>query len=204
VANEDVLRSRFYGLLALLLARSPEADLLDTLGRLAGDSTPMGKALAALAEVARGTTPEQAEDEFGELFVGLTEGQVRPYGSYYRTGFLYEKPLADLRWELRALGIDRADGVIEPEDHIALLLEVMCGLIVGAFGDPADLAKQKRFFEAHIAPWADRFFADLESAPAARVYRKAAAVGREFLAIEREAFALAGGEGRDQRRAAGR
>jgi TorA maturation chaperone TorD len=66
----------------------------------------------------------------------------------------------------------------------------MCGLIVGAFGDPADLAKQKRFFDTHVAPWAGRFFGDLESAPAARFYKRIAVLGRIFLAIEREGFEL--------------
>ena len=38
-------------------------------------------------------------------------GELAPFGSQYLTGFVYEKPLADLRGDLEELGIARADGV---------------------------------------------------------------------------------------------
>ena len=37
-----------------------------------------------------------------------------PYGSYYLTGFVYERPLARLRQDLAQFGIERADDEIEP------------------------------------------------------------------------------------------
>jgi TorA maturation chaperone TorD len=45
-------------------------------------------------------------------------------------------------------------------------------------------------FEAHLAPWIEKFFADLERANAAEFYRSIGALGRVFMAIEAEAFAL--------------
>jgi TorA maturation chaperone TorD len=82
--------------------------------------------------------------------------------------------------------------VSEPEDHIAALCETMAGLIAGSFGEPADIPTQQRFFERHLASWADRFFADLENADAARLYRPLGTIGRLFLDIERKAFEMAG------------
>lgn len=190
VANEDVLRARFYGLLALVLSAPPDAETLSVLRRLEADDTLIGRCLGALAEAAELASPNDAEDEFNALFVGLTEGELKPYGSYYLTGFLYEKPLADLRWDMERLGIARGDDVSEPEDHIASLCEVMQGLIVGNFGEPADLATQNRFFDIHLAPWASRFFEDLETADSAVLYRPVGSLGRAFMAIEREAFAM--------------
>ncbi len=83
-----------------------------------------------------------------------------PYASYYLTGFLHERPLARVREDFDRLGIARAEKVSEPEDHIAILCEVMAGLAGGAF--EADFAEQAKFFERHLKPWAARLFADLE------------------------------------------
>ena len=47
-----------------------------------------------------------------------------------------------------------------------------------------------RLFEKHLAPWIGRFFADLERAEAADFYRRVGALGRLFMEIETEAFAL--------------
>jgi TorA maturation chaperone TorD len=190
IAEEDALRARFYGLLAHLLAGPPGSETLENLRRLEGDDTEMGRALGDLASAAAAIAPEQAEVEFNALFIGLTEGELIPYGSYYLTGFLYEKPLADLRGDLDSLGIARSEGVSEPEDHIASLCEVMHGLIVGAFGVPADVKAQRKFFDVHVNSWAPRFFTDLEVAEQAVLYRPIGTVGRTFMAIEREAFSM--------------
>ena len=111
-----------------------------------------------------------------------------PYGSYYLTGFLHERPLARLRQDLAELGIARSEGNAEPEDHIATLCEVMAGLVDGHF--PAASAADQGMFERHLSPWAGRFFADLERAETADFYRRVGTVGRIFIEIEMEAFAL--------------
>ena len=92
---------------------------------------------------------------------------------------------------MRRLGIARAEGVREPEDHVAALMEMMSGLIGGAFGETADLATQRDFFAEHLGSWAPRFFEDLENAKAARFYRAVGRLGRRFMAIEIEAFEMA-------------
>ena len=112
-----------------------------------------------------------------------------PYASFYLTGFLNERPLAALRTDLAALGVRRADANRDPEDHIAALCEAMAGLIEGDYG-PADLDTQRRFFDRHLAPWAPRFFADLERARASRLYVPIGTLGRLFMDIEATAFAM--------------
>jgi TorA maturation chaperone TorD len=52
------------------------------------------------------------------------------------------------------------------------------------------VATQKEFFDAHIRPWATRFFEDLEAAKSAVLYMPVGTVGRVFMAIEAEAFAM--------------
>jgi len=99
-----------------------------------------------------------------------------------------ERPLARVREDLEVLGIERAGPSREPEDHIAILLEVMSGLARGDF--EAEFSEQARFFERHLKPWASRMFADLEMSQSARFYRAVGRVGRVFMELESEAFTL--------------
>jgi TorA maturation chaperone TorD len=184
----DAARAREYALLALLLSRAPDAVLLKRIAKLRGDATALGAAHAALAQAADEATAETLAREFFELFIGIGRGELLAYGSYYLTGFLNERPLARLREDLRALGIERVDQQPEPEDSASILCEIMAGLVSREF--PATLDQQRHIFENHLAPWIGRFFADLESAAAGDFYRRLGTVGRHFIEIETEAFLL--------------
>jgi TorA maturation chaperone TorD len=184
----DANRSHEYSLLAMLLSRSPDAATLNRIARLGGDATPLGLAHLALAQAAGSATAEIIEREYFTLFIGIGRGELLPYGSYYLTGFLNERPLARLREDLRAHGIERVEGQIEPEDHAATLCEIMAGMSSGQF--PTADRMQRRFFEKHLASWIGRFFADLERAEAAEFYRQVGTLGRLFLETETEAFRL--------------
>lgn len=188
---EELLRAQVYALLARLLARPADAELLATVGQAQGDDSPFGQALDRLAASCRSAEAGAVEDEFNILFIGVGGGILSPYASYYLTGFLHEKPLAELRGDMARLGIARADDVKEPEDHIAALCEMMAGLITGAFGEPADLAEQRRFFDRHVGSWAARFFTDLETTPSAAFYRAVGMLGLRFLEVEARAFDMA-------------
>jgi len=189
VDEVDLARAQEYALLATLLSRAPDAALLERLAMLRGDPTPLGLAHVALAEAARGADACKVEREFFDLFIGIGRGELVPYGSYYLAGFLHEHPLARLREDLALLGIERAEGEYEPEDHAAILCEIMSGLAGGQFPEPADAAGQ--LFAKHLAPWIGRFFADLERADSADFYRSVGRLGRVFMEIEAGAFALA-------------
>jgi TorA maturation chaperone TorD len=191
VAPEDELRADAYALLAILLRSEPDAETLRQVAGLGADESEMGQALGALAKAARKTDAVTVAEEFQALFVGLGNSEIRPYGSYYLTGFMYEKPLATLRAAMADLGIARAEGVAEPEDHIAALCETMCALILGLLDRPVGIDGQREFFDAHIAPWAGRLFGDLETAEGASFYRHVGTVGRLFMEIETQSFEMA-------------
>jgi TorA maturation chaperone TorD len=184
----DQLRAAEYGLLSLLLGKAPDADTLKRLAALKGNASDLGMAHIELAAAAAAVDDRAASKEFFDLFIGLGRGDLLPYASYYMTGFLHERPLARVREDLDALGIERAGSSREPEDHIAILLEVMAGLARGDF--EADLAAQAQFFERHLKPWASRMFADLEMSQSANFYRAVGRVGRVFIELESEAFTL--------------
>ncbi|WP_439497145.1 Cro/CI family transcriptional regulator [Bosea sp. (in: a-proteobacteria)] len=184
----DEARAREYELVGTLLWRAPNAAALAALQDLRGDASPLGMAHLALAEAAAETTPEAVSNEFFELFIGVGRGELLPYGSYYLTGFLHERPLALVREDMGQLGIARAERVGEPEDHIAILMDIMANLIRGSFS--ADGVSDQVFFERHIRPWGERFFADLEIAKAAKFYKAVGRVGSLLLAIESQAAGL--------------
>ena len=186
VDEVDVARAQEYALLAILLMRAPDATFLSKLSALRADASPLGLAHAALAEAAERTTAEKVEREYFELFIGLGRGELMPYGSYYLTGFLHERPLARLREDLAHIGIARAEDMVEPEDHAGILCEIMSGLASRRL--PAPLDSDRMIFEKHIAPWIGRFFTDLENAAAADFYKRLGTLGRVYMDIEAEAF----------------
>lgn len=190
LAQEDALRAQMYRFLARLLAAPPDKALLETISKMEGDDSDLGKAMLSFGKLAAKTDPAQAEQEYNDLFIGVARGELLPYGSYYLTGFLHEKPLSKLRNDMSELGITRTEGVKEPEDHIAALMDMMSGLISGDYGEPAPLSEQKKFFEAHISPWAGHFFADLEGAKSSVLYAALGTIGRNFMEIEETAFSM--------------
>jgi TorA maturation chaperone TorD len=188
--DSERLRANVYALLARFLARPPDEALLAEAGAWSGDDSAFGRAIAALGEKARGADPKTARQEYEALFIGIGRGELIPYASYYLTGFLHEKPLARVRQDLRAIGAERDPSVKEPEDHVAALLDVMVGLILGTFRE-SGLERERKFFRDHINSWAPYFFKDLENAKTADLYRPVGTLGRLFLEIEEAAFEMA-------------
>ena len=140
----DEARARECELIGALLWRAPTAATLAALRDLQGDASPLGMAHLALAEAADEATPESLRDEFFELFIGVGRGELLPYASYYLTGFLHERPLALVREDMGALGLARDERAGEPEDHIAVLLDIMAKLIRGEVS--AESVDADRFF----------------------------------------------------------
>jgi TorA maturation chaperone TorD len=188
---ESRLRAGTYSLLANLLSAPPEQTLLQ---RLSGIEThpnlprdAMSEAWSALKSAAENADLTALGDEYQALFIGLGRGEIVPYGSWYLTGFLMEKPLGDLRRDLGRLGFERPADIHEPEDHAAALCEVMAMLITD---DGASFGIQKTFFETHLGSWLEGFFADLEQAKSARFYRAVARLGGEYVKLEKRYFSM--------------
>jgi TorA maturation chaperone TorD len=184
----DLARAAEYSLLSALLLRSPDAQTLARLANLRGDDTELGRAHTALGEAASRADTESVSREFFELFIGLGRGELLPYASFYLTGFVQAAPLAQLRQDLRELGIERAEGLTEPEDHAAVLLDIMGSLASGSLAVSAEA--ERELFQDYLAPWIARFFRDLERGKAANFYGRLGTVGRVFMQIEQAGFDL--------------
>jgi TorA maturation chaperone TorD len=190
VEEIDRARAQEYALLATLLSRSPDSVFLSRLADLPDDASPIGVAHSALREAAVRANEETAAREYFALFAGLGEGSLLPYSSHYLAETLYGRPLARLRETLHGFGIEIAPGRSEPEDHAAILFEVMAGLADGSIPAPADA--EREFFQEHLSPWIRRFFFDLEHAEVAEFYAAVGLFGRTFVDLEAQAFSRLG------------
>ena len=87
----------------------------------------------------------------GALHRRREDREVNLHASHWRTGFMMDKPLADLRGDLAALGLERRDESSLLEDHLASLAEIDADAdrraARGARRRPLDV--QRRFFECH-------------------------------------------------------
>lgn len=181
-------RADAYALLAALLWAAPDAALLGRLGQMPADPSDLGAARGALAEAARATTEQGEQSAHFRLFTGVGGGELLPYASYYLTGFLHERPLAEIRADLHRMGLVRGDGIAEPEDHIAFLCEAMAGLIRA--GEGAFSIDEAAFFARHLQPWARNFFKDLAAVADAPLYAALGRFGLVVIELEHAAFAL--------------
>ena len=185
------MRAGVYELLSALLAREPEQALLDTLAGIDEVDTSDGQLAMGwelLRQASGKTDASQLKEEYFDLFLGVGRGELVPFGSWYITGFLMEKPVSVLRSDLDLLGIERQQGVSESEDHIAGLCDAMALII--RHPDEISFERQKKFFADHLQPWAKRFFGDLQTAKAARFYRSAGFFGEAFIAFEEQLFEM--------------
>ncbi|WOT05314.1 TorD/DmsD family molecular chaperone [Shewanella youngdeokensis] len=186
VSENDQLRADIYQLLAALLRRQPSTELLQFLAALdidAKDDSDMTKAWVGLKLAAEQFTTDQLEDEYFNIFLGVGRGEILPYGSWFMTGSLMDKPLALLRNDLIQLGFEREEEVKEPEDHVAALCEVMGTLILEAPG-----YRQLAFYQRHMGSWIARFCETLAKAPSAAFYATVAELATAFFAIEASEF----------------
>lgn len=192
VDDDELARAKLYGLLARLWHAPPDAALLGQLGGAAAPAAEPGAQLVdawqALVQVLRNTTVEAAAAEYAALFVAIGKPEIFANGSYYLSGYLNEKPLARLRADLAPLGLTRAVGALETEDHVAYVFEVMRYLIAG--DDPAvcSLAQQERFFRAHVQTWVHALCDAVVAHPRADIWRAVSELTRAFVQIETQAF----------------
>ena len=183
VSEEDHHRSAAYSLLAALLRQTPDLAVLEHVSQFANvqpESDDLSIAMNMLGLSASSSDADAIDDEYHALFIGLGRGELVPYGTWYQTGFLMERPLGILRDDLKKLGYERNDDVHEPEDHVAALCEVMAMFIVD--GRPHEM--QQTFFRTHLHSWVGQFFSDLVNANNASFYRSVGRFGLAFSAFE--------------------
>lgn len=184
--EQQALRSDLYRLLARLIRAAPDEELIAFLATLehdaitlpGADQQQIPRALASLSLAARVSEPRRLEDEYFQTLVGVVQGEIVPYASWYLTGSLMEMPLVALRQDLKRLGFERQSDVHEPEDHLGALCEVMAMLIDELPGEQAG------FFRRHLSNWGERCCVDLARRDSP-FYAAVGYLGQAFLNAER-------------------
>lgn len=210
VAVERALaRSRLYRLLALAF-RYPDTARVAALEQLAGAERvealgPSGgelqRSLSELASAARGTTPEDLQDQYVAAFGHVTLPDCPLYETACGIGdpFQQSQALADIAGFYRAFGLEMAEGAAERVDHLAVELEFMHYLAYReAYAlehhgrDRARLIReaQRRFLQDHLERWGP-VVARAVAARADGVLGAAARLLERFLAAEAKQWRLA-------------
>ncbi|NOH54324.1 molecular chaperone [Vibrio coralliilyticus] len=184
VEEQLTLRADIYLMLSALYRQCPTVDLVQFLADLEIENAPseMQSAWQALKQAALDVNASELEDEYHELFIGIGRGEVVPFASWHRTGSLMEKPLANIRHDLKLLGLEREESIKEPEDHISALCEVMAVLV------REQDSQQQHFFNTHISPWFTSFVRQVKQAQHARFYLSVAQLCEAFLTLEQVRF----------------
>ncbi|QJQ96617.1 MULTISPECIES: molecular chaperone [Halomonadaceae] len=182
--DSDALRADIYRLLARLLVAPPDLELLTFVAGLVADKEPgpLASAWSALASAASQARLESIERAHFQHLVGVVQGDVVPYASWYLKGTLMDEPLIAIRSDLRRLGLERSEQTKDPEDHIVALWETMSWVIEHR---PHE---QAHFFDTHLAPWAERLMGDLVQVDTP-FYARLGQLGQAFMASEHERFA---------------
>jgi TorA maturation chaperone TorD len=193
LGEEDQARADLYALLARLFYAGPDRALLDSLARhedlFGADDQPLGRAWRALSRTARDADPEALRLEYDSIFVGVGKAQVTPYCSHYLTPTGRERIIVALRDQLREFNLVRTEDSHEPEDHIAVLCEVMRHL--GRVGSGSyELSLQKAFFLRYIQPAYIQLTDEILGAAATQFYKDVARVMRVFFDIESQSFEM--------------
>lgn len=184
-ATYDRARSDIYVLLAALLIEPPLAKALEGIQRLdveEGLPRRLHTALVRVREAGRSCSLAELGLEFRELFIGLGCGEIVPFASWYRERRLMAGPLAELRGDLRCLGLRRREGACEPEDHAGVLCEILA--MISHADSGVSFERQSSFFKAHALPWLPRFFRDLQGLRGAVFYRDVGNLGEVFMNTE--------------------
>lgn len=204
-------RKKTYSLLARLYRAEVDAHLLEDLRTL-----EFGSQGTADDGVAEGYQMMRADLDGGEqtlltalavdyarvfLGAGQTSGQVAyPYESVYTSAdhLIMQESRDQVVDCYRKQGLAVAEGLPEPEDHIAFELEFMAALAAlsaGMFAD-ADLDRaesllrvQESFLSDHLLNWTPRFFQHLGEFAVTNFYKGLAKVTRGFLVADSEFLA---------------
>ncbi|MEQ5802101.1 molecular chaperone TorD family protein [Halomonas sp. H10-9-1] len=187
-AEQQALRADLYRLLARLLREPADGELLAWLAGIEiegadGESRdPVASALVALGHAAAAADPGTLERAHFRHLVGVIQGEITPYASWYRNGELMDQALVSLREDLRRLGFERSESSRDPEDHLAAMLEIMAMLVDDR--SPATAT----FFMTHLAPWTERCLGDLARVDNA-FYARTGELGVCFISRERTQLA---------------
>jgi hypothetical protein len=195
--DEETARAELYGLMAELFYAPARLEMLAQL-RVAPTEAPaaggfLEEPWRQLVGVTRDMDDLSIQREHDALFGGVGKPEVYLYASHFLSGFLNEKPLAQLRTDLAALGLTRdATTMSETEDHVSYVFEVMRFLVAGDDVTVSNLTQQAKFFGNHVQTWLPAFCDAVQANPRAKFFGALAELARAFVSVESQGFDMLG------------
>ena len=170
----------------LTTATRVAADAGDTSGSLEHPAV-LDTAWHMLVDAAAIADAAAVADEFESLFVGSGRSEISLYTGAYTAKSSVDSKLVALREFLTVHGIQRQAAVHEPEDHIAMLFEVMRFLICE---QQADIEEQKSFFDRFVWSGGMSLCDAIQVHHGAHFFKLVAVFAKSFLLIEHDAFEM--------------
>lgn len=203
LAAVNAARAGFYEFLASIYKLELTDEQIETMAArpLPVDDEFLGAGYAQMKEYLRhrdsGTRRELAVD-YARVFLcaGMYEQMTAPpYESVYTSEehLLMQDARDEVLAHYRSEGLDLPADNTTPEDHLSFEFQFMAKLVERAqaaldAGDEARFAelcaKQRAFFDEHLAPWVPRLCADVRAHARTGFYRGVADVTEGFLKLE--------------------
>ncbi|MBI3014619.1 MAG: molecular chaperone TorD family protein [Candidatus Tectomicrobia bacterium] len=201
----ETLRDRYatYGFLSRIYREELTGPLLREMAgsaSLQDAPAPDSEGLTMIQEFAGGLQRADLEEvewdlaaEYAGLFLSGAHS-VSPYESVYTSRVMQEARDEVLKIYMGE-GLEVSQGCNEPEDHLAIELELMRRLCQKTIDSMEQddlrtalrcLERQEQFLARHLQAWVPRFCADMEKAARSGFYKGIAKVTGEFLALDKE------------------
>ena len=190
---EDQARANFYALLARLLHAPPDAALLRSIAtsddelQAAETDTSVTSASGEMASPLE--SPGSLEQTWRSLVLAAARASESDVSDEYDVLFVgsVDTNLVALREFLKSQGIERQRAVHEPEDHVAMLFEVMRFLIST---QPGNIEQQESFFHGFVWSGGLALCDAVCAHERALFFKHVAAFAKSFLLIEHDAFKM--------------
>lgn len=191
-------RAHLYAWFSTLLAHELDArqvealtagawrDILDTLAACGFESAVADMREALLRLGGQGELRLELAADFAQTFLRDQKHSALPYASIYRSegGLLCADDDARMREILQSNGLQVADGVGEPADHVAVLLAYLAHMIEqqAEGSDPGAAAhEQVMFIESALIGWIPSFATKCQTVGDAYFYPALSRVLRDYL-----------------------
>lgn len=131
---------------------------------------------------------DELKEEYYGLFIDpFSDTQVNTMASFYLDGRSFGETLVQLRSLLEEAGLQRAEGVVDSEDSLVMMLDTFARLIEEEKKSGSDQAKQlqMRLLTEFLQPASGQFAEAVEKKDAADFYKSCCKLLRGYLELEK-------------------
>ena len=150
-------------------------------------------AIRDLVRLINEKTLTDVQNEFYELFTNPFGGsQVNNMASHYLDGRSFGQTLVKLRDLLAEAGFERAEGVVDSEDSLPMMLDILSSLIDEEKNSDSELSRkfQAQLLTEYLEPFALRFSTEVAKTDRAEFYKSCCQLLCGYLDLEKGLVAV--------------